>query len=184
MGSQRPASMEQGDELVNEDSQPPLALPGALAPSDRLVAVLVRRLTELRLANGELRQALAGLDRRYGGTADCFEFAPVACCGLDSVGNVIDVNVAGSVLFGCSRSTIVGRPLDSLVIEADRRVVGEHLRLCMSGRLRAATDARVLGHDGIERAVQIVSAPLPYASGGELAVVTCILDIVPRCGSK
>ena len=175
--------MRQGDELVNEELQRPLGT-GVRVPPDGLITGLVRRLTELRVANGELRQALAGLDRRYGGTADCFEFAPVACCGLDSVGNVIDVNVAGAFLFGCSRSAIVGRPLDSFVIPADRGVVGEHLRFCMSARLRATADARVLSGDGVERAVQIVSALFPYPSGGELAVVSCLLDIVPRYGSR
>jgi PAS domain S-box-containing protein len=177
MGSHRPEATGQGYDLVNEDSRPPLALPGVPEPPDGLVAGVVRRLTELRLANGELRQALAALDRMYGGVADCFEFAPVACCGLDSVGHVIDVNVAGVALFGRSRSTIVGRPLGSFVLAADRRVVGEHLRLCISGRLRVATEARVLGEDGVERAVQIVSGPFPHASAGELAVVTCLVDM-------
>jgi len=178
MGSHRSAAMGRGDELVNEDAQPPFALPGLPAPPDGLVAGLVRRFTELRVAHGELRQALAALDRMHGGAADCFEFAPVACCGLDSVGHVLDVNVAGAALFGGSRSTIVGRPFHSFAIAADRRVVGEHLRLCMSGRLRVATDVRVLGEDGVERAVQIVSAPFPYASAGELAVVTCLVDML------
>jgi PAS domain S-box-containing protein len=163
-------------EWGDEDLEPLLETNGAGTASDGLIAGLVRRLTELRLANRELREALAGLDRRYGAAADCFEFSPAPCCGLDSQGNVVDINVAGTALFGCSRAAIVGRPLETFIVPEDRGVVREHLRLCNLRRVRAGTDAHVVGEDGTERLVRIVSAPFPCASAGGLAIVALLLD--------
>jgi PAS domain S-box-containing protein len=174
MPSERHANGMHADGWLDEDF--PVENNGVRTTSDDLIGGLVRHLTELKLANGELREALAGLDRRYAAAADCFEFSPAACCGLDAQGIVVDINVAGTALFGCSRAAIVGRSLETFIVPDDRGAVREHLRLCISRRLRAGTDAHVLGEDGTEHRVRIVSAPFLRASVGELAVVALILD--------
>ena len=84
--------------------------------------------------------------------------------------------MAGTALFGCSRAAILGRPLATFVVPDDRAAVTEHLRFCASRRLRAWTDARLLGKDGTEHTIRIVTAPFLRASVGELAVVALIHD--------
>jgi PAS domain S-box-containing protein len=146
------------------------AIPSAAA-ADSQVAGFVRRVIELREANRELRYSVAAIDQMYGVAADCFEFAPIGCCGVDTLGGIVDINVAGAALFGSSRPAIVGRPLESFVVPEDRDALWDHFRLCVSRRVQASTDVRVLSDDGIERWIKILSAPFACPSTGPLVLV-------------
>jgi PAS domain S-box-containing protein len=152
---------------------------GVVAPAvpDHRITGLVRRLNEARDANRELRAALSALDQRYGLAADCYEFAPVGCCGTDVIGRVIDINGSGAALLGKSRSAILGLPLADLVVATDRNRVREHLKRCMSAPLVGSTYARVVDAGGTEHWVQMVSKPFPSPSVEGLVLVTSLLEV-------
>jgi PAS domain S-box-containing protein len=151
--------------------------------SERLVIGLGLRVAELRQMNLELRDALGALHDRYELGADRYEFAPVACCGLDAAGTITDINVAGAALLGSEIAAIVGRPLTAFVVPADCGTVREHIRGCAAQGVRSRTEARVLGEEGTETAAQIISCP--FRSGdGRLTLVTVIVDsATPRTES-
>jgi PAS domain S-box-containing protein len=134
-------------------------------------------LGELRRVNLALREALSGLEQRYGIGADCYEFAPIACCGIDARGDILDVNIAGAALFGDSKANIVGRPLEDFVVLADRSAVREHLRSCGRMRTRMTAEARLLGEQGAEPVMRIISTPFLPPSATEWIVVTVITEL-------
>jgi PAS domain S-box-containing protein len=155
---------------VEEPSGPPA--------SERLVLGLGRRVTELRQMNLELRDALGALKDRYEVGVDRYEFAPVACCGVDAAGTITDINMAGAALLGSTAAEIVGRPLASFAIPDDHGAVREHVRTCVVKRTRTRTAARLAGERGAPTPVHIISGPV----GGwvdALSLVTIIVEDAP-----
>lgn len=63
------------------------------------------------------RESLHREHRRF---EDFFEFSPDAYAITDAGGNVREANVALADLLGAPREALVGRPLGSFVLEADR----------------------------------------------------------------
>jgi PAS domain S-box-containing protein len=149
----------------------------ALAPcaSEGLVIGLGLRVAELRQMNLELRDALGALHERYEVGADRYEFAPVACCGLDAAGKITDINVAGAALLGSSPTAIVGRRLADFVAPEDRAAVAEHVRSCGVRGVRTRTAVTVPGTEGAPVVAQIISAPV-RRDAGDLTLVTVIVD--------
>jgi PAS domain S-box-containing protein len=171
------ASALQDDELagfesygVEEASSPPV--------SERLVLGLGRRVTELRQMNLELRDALGALQDRYEVGVDRYEFAPVACCGLDAAGTITDINVAGAALLGSTAAEIVGRPLASFAVPDDNGAVRDHVRTCVAKRTRTRTAARLAGERGASTPVQIISGPVEGCVDA-LSLVTVIVEDAP-----
>jgi PAS domain S-box-containing protein len=149
---------------------------GAAAYEGRAEA-FAERLARLQLANLELRETLAALESRYAFGADRYEFAPVACCGLDASGTITDINVAGAALLGCPMASIVGRPLASFVVATDQNAVREHVRSCEARGVRTMTEARVVDDWGAETAVHIISAPILSPVLGSLVLATALVDV-------
>jgi PAS domain S-box-containing protein len=178
MKDAHPAIAPKGDGLFDVGGRP--RFEEALAPSasEGLVIGLGLRVAELRQMNLELRDALGALHDRYEVGADRYEFAPIACCGLDAAGTITDINVAGAVLFGSSSAAIVGRPLTAFVAPDDRGAVAEHVRSCGALGVRTRTAVTVLGAGGAPTAAQIISAPL-RGDAGDLTLVTAIVDAPP-----
>jgi len=143
--------------------------------SERLVIGLGLRVAELRQMNLELRDALGALHDRYETGADRYEFAPVACCGLDASGTITDINMAGAALLGSEITSIVGRQLAWFVAPADRSAVREHVRSCAAHGERTCTEASVLGVGGTLTTSQIISSPVRSPSG-HLTLVTVIVE--------
>jgi PAS domain S-box-containing protein len=168
------ASALQDDELagfesygVDEPSNPPV--------SERLVLGLGRRVAELRQMNLELRDALGALQDRYDVGVDRYEFAPVACCGLDAAGTITDINVAGAALLGSTVAEIVGRRLASFAVPDDDDAVREHVRTCVAKRARTRTAARLAGERGAPTPVHIISGPVDGCVDS-LSLVTVIVE--------
>jgi PAS domain S-box-containing protein len=144
--------------------------------SERLLIGLGRRVAELRQMNLELRDALGALQDRYEVGVDRYEFAPVACCGLDRAGIITDINVAGASLLGSTVAAIVGRPLASFATPDDDRAVREHVRACVADRVRTRTRVRVVGDGGSPVPVQMISGPARSALGGSHLVTVIVED--------
>ena len=168
------ASAPQDDGLAGFESYGVDDPPGPPA-SERLVMGLGRRVAELRQMNLELRDALGALQDRYELGADRYEFAPVACCGIDAAGTITDINVAGASLLGSSVAAIVGRSLASFTAPDDHGAVREHLRTCVADRVRTRTTARLVGDRGTQVRVQIISGPVHGPTGGS-SLVTVIVE--------
>ncbi len=168
------ASALQDDGLAGFESYGVDDPPGPPA-SDRLVVGLGRRVAELRQMNLELRDALGALQDRYEAGADRYEFAPVACCGLDAAGTITDINMAGASLLGSTPSAIVGRPLASFASPDDHDTVREHVRACVTKRVRTRSVARLVARSGCSIAVQIISGPV-HGPAGDLSLVTVVVE--------
>jgi PAS domain S-box-containing protein len=143
--------------------------------SERLVIGLGLRVAELREMNLELRDALGALQDRYELGVDRYEFAPVACCGLDAAGVVTDVNVAGASLLGTTTQAIVGRSLASFAAPDESSGVREHVRKCVATKARTRTPARLLSDGGSPVDVHIISSPV-HGLDGSLSLVTVIIE--------
>jgi PAS domain S-box-containing protein len=176
MGNETPGAIARKS-IVAPDDSPKTQKESSIASSrpDGIVG-LVQSLNEARVANRGLRDALAALDEKYGIAADCYESAPVGCCGIDALGQVLDINASGAVLLGWSRSAVVGHPLEVFAVVADRARVRDHLQQCISSRVSASTGIRVVDAKGAEHGIHLVSSPFRCPSADGLTLVTTLLD--------
>jgi PAS domain S-box-containing protein len=110
---------------------------------------------ELRIKIGEFRHRQQSLEevRRY---VDLFDFAPVTYALLDTVGMIVNVNLAACRLLNVQRRHLVGHPFLGFVVQEDRRQLLEHLRRC-------------------RRDTGIVESELRVAAQGSSTAVTCRL---------
>lgn len=129
--------------------------------------------------NLELRDALGALQDRYELGVDRYEFAPVACCGLDGAGTITDINVAGASLLGSTVAAIVGRPLASFAAPDDDGAVREHVRACVADGVRTRTERWLVGDGGAPFRVQMISGPArggDHVHGGSHLVTVIVED--------
>ncbi|HEX5801449.1 MAG TPA: response regulator, partial [Azospira sp.] len=64
---------------------------------------------ELELQNSELAQTRGALETALVRYTELYDFAPVGYFTFDHQGNVRQANLAGAVMLGCERSTLIGR---------------------------------------------------------------------------
>src|SRR5687768_3048887 len=85
---------------------------------------------ELATQNDELRHKQQLLEASREHYAELYDFAPLPYMTLDQFGVIVQINMTGSELLGLERGRLTGTPLLANVLEADRRILREHLRRC------------------------------------------------------
>jgi PAS domain S-box-containing protein len=116
---------------------------------------------ELRLRADEL----ASERQRY---SEFFDYAPDAYLVTDSQGSIRDANLAAAELFGARASALRGKPIVSLVAEAERREFRNQLLRAgaqLDGEVRAWRSV-LQPREGTPLAVHIRVRAMPVADGG------------------
>ncbi|MFH0709738.1 MAG: EAL domain-containing protein [Pseudomonadota bacterium] len=75
---------------------------------------------ELEMQNEELRQTQIELDAQRERYFDLYDLAPVGYCTLSETGLILEANLTAAVLFGISRSKLVGRLMSEFVHKEDQ----------------------------------------------------------------
>jgi PAS domain S-box-containing protein len=84
------------------------------SPEKFLHELLVHKI-ELELQNEELRLAYASMEDMRDRYLELYEFAPVGYMTLSQEGQIVEINLTGSALFGVERSKLVGHPFSKLI---------------------------------------------------------------------
>jgi PAS domain S-box-containing protein len=132
--------------------------------------------TELEQQNETLRDAQRDLEasnRRY---ADLYDSAPIAYITLDRKGSVVEANLASSVMFGCQRPRMLGKPLMALARFADTSQLWSHLDRCFASRAPVTSELRFVTAHGTQQ-VHAISTALLDADGMPQAARTAFMDI-------
>jgi PAS domain S-box-containing protein len=129
----------------------------------RLLHELEVHQIELEMQNEELREARADLESALARYTEIFEFAPVGYTTLALDSTLRESNLAAARLLGWTRSELVGRRFDSLVVPRDRSKFAELLCLVVQSEVREACELELLGLQGRVLAVRLRATLLAQA---------------------
>lgn len=128
-----------------------------------------RDVTEQRQLEVELRyrdEQIAGL----------FQNTGVGLAYVDAAGILLDANPQLSVLLGHSRTDLVGKPIGTLAIDADRATLAGQLEAVLSGELTScSSEVRLSRRGGDVCWVQLTIAP--RHGNGDPSVVAIFQDV-------
>ena len=154
---------EQAEKLARDKSGRLLQNLDALSPvaAQRVLHDLQVHQIELELQNEELRQAQEALEVSRARYFDLYDLAPVGYFTLDGNGNILEANLAGTVLLDVSRRALVGQPISRYMAgdDADRYYL--HIKELLRIGTPQAFELRLLGkHD------------MPFAAWMEVTVTS------------
>ena len=89
------------------------------SPEKYLHELLVHKV-ELELQHEELRLAYVAMEDMRDRYVDLYEFAPVGYMTLNQEGQIVEINLAGSTLFGVERSKLIDQRFSTLVASNDQ----------------------------------------------------------------
>ena len=75
---------------------------------------------ELQMQNEELRHTQLELDAARARYFDLYDLAPVGYCTLNAAGLIVEANLTASVLLGCVRSDLIGKPISRFICKSDQ----------------------------------------------------------------
>lgn len=140
-----------------------------------LVEELRMHQEEVRVQQEQLlatRDVLEATRDRY---ASLFHDAPVGYVSLDDDGVMLDVNGAAAALLGTAAGRLIGTPLLTRVLQADRARFLAHLARARGGARDVRSEIAFTGHAGRPVVVDVVTQP---AAAGRLRVHhTALLDL-------
>ena len=132
---------------------------------------------QLEMQNEELRSAQGELEVSRGRLADLYDFAPVVYVTLDPEGRILEANLTAAAYFGVERGKLVGKFLSTIVALADRNALQEHLRRCLSERIRIESELSVSVRQRPPVTAQMTSVPYFDEEGGVAGCKTTLTDI-------
>lgn len=143
-----------------------------IAKPIKLPVVLARVKTHLALS--AQRRSLEGMFR------DVMEFAPDAFILSDTQGVIVQINAQAERLFGYSRQTLLGLPVEALIPQRLRGGHEDHRNAYVkrSHRIVMGTHAQCLRQDGSEFSAEINLSPLETNRGRLLMAV--VRDVTER----
>src|SRR5215470_13023488 len=165
---------------------------GLRAEVRRLRSVIARSkdaqaITELECYREELveqqnelieSQRLLELSRdRY---ADLFDFAPVPYLLLDLNGTIEDINLTGARLLRTERARLIGFPLLTYVIPADRKAYLDHLTKWRRGARFGPVELTLKTRSGHTAPVEISCKVRPHGSHAPVYLHAVLVDLTER----
>lgn len=130
--------------------------PASLA--DLLHELRVHQL-ELEAQNDELLRTQVELAESRDRYRDLFDTAPVGYLCLTPDGRIVAANLTASVLFGCQRDELIGRPLQLFVSADDAVQLHWLFREVIGRRIRQESDLRISATDGSTTYLHIQCMP-------------------------
>ncbi len=100
---------------------------------------------ELEMQNEELRNTQLELDISRSKYFDLYEFAPVGYCTLDHKGNILEVNLTASKLWGTHRSELIRKPFTRFIMRDDQDIFYKHQKKIRMTHKPGECELRMLG---------------------------------------
>lgn len=135
---------------------------------------------ELELQNRELRETQLELEETRDRYADMYDFAPLAYFSFDSHGSILELNLAGAMLLGKDRLSLLGTPFVNFVARHERSDFLSYVRGCISGEGKASVEFELELQDGKSVKVQTARVVAQYAKGGIDACRMAFIEVTER----
>ena len=130
---------------------------------------------ELDLQAEELRSTRAELEAALARQTQLYDSAPVGCFTLDALGVLCEVNLAGALLLGGERESLLGRPLGGCLTPPARSALQSMLARVAAGGGAAACTLPPQAPDGVQRSLRLAVDADP-AGPGFLVALTDLGD--------
>lgn len=135
---------------------------------------------ELELQNRELREAQLALEETRGRYEDLYDFAPLAYFTFDSHGSILELNLAGSILLGKDRLSLLGTPFVNFIARHERSNFLTYLRGCVSGEGIANVEFELELPDGKSIKVQTAKVVAQTLEGSIDACRMAFIEVTER----
>ena len=135
---------------------------------------------ELELQNRELREAQLELEESRGRYEDLYDFAPLAYFTFDSHGSILELNLAGSILLGKDRLSLLGTPFVNFIARHERSNFLTYLRGCISGEGNANVEFELELPDGKSIKVQTAKVVAQTLEGNIDACRIAFIEVTER----
>jgi len=147
--------------------------------TERLHHELAVHQIELEMQNEELRNALVQVEESCTRYSDLYDFAPVGYLTLDENGVVLEANLTIARQLGIERSRLVGVPLSSHNVIADRNSFRSHLSKVLKDKTHQACEVRFL-KNGEGNFHALLDTIFVEDAGGKGRLRTSVIDISER----
>ena len=117
---------------------------------ERLIHELRVHQIELEMRNEELFNAQVKLEESRTRYADLYDFAPEGYVIFDKNGLILEANLTAATQLGIERGNLSKKPFRLYVLELDRRVFSEHLRVVFKTQERRTCEVRLHARGGPE----------------------------------
>lgn len=144
---------------------------------ERLVHELRVHQAELEVQNEELRRVEIELMASRDRYRLLYEQAPVGYARLDPMGRILDTNFTLCQRLGCDREWLVGRPLTSLMSEADADRFYRHIQAVRSGSSHPMCEVGLSRPGGPALLVRLDSTVTRGDSPEAEQVLTAVVDV-------
>ncbi len=124
---------------------------------------------ELEMQNEELQRARAEAEASAACYTDLYDFAPVGYFTLNSHGDILQSNLAGSMLLEAARSSLQNKRFSAFVAKAGRPAFNAFIEQVFAKQPDPTCEVRLEGKNGQARFVQIAATLSP--DGQECRVV-------------
>ena len=158
------------EEFLNEkntESNPP----GTLIEMQRMLHELQVHKIELEMQNAELRQARDETEVILEKYTNLYDFAPVAYVTLDKDRAIRAANLTCAGLLRISRSRLLGRRFEQLVVPADRPVFLAYLGRVAEARVKEFCEVSILKEGRHPFSVQIKAVSVESGQECRLAII-------------
>lgn len=151
--------------------------PPSRADERRLVHELDVHRVELEIQNDALRTARRDTEAALERYVSLFDFAPLGYATLDSQGTIHEVNHSAARILGRSRSRLVGKPFEALVLLHDRPAFRMLLGRALASGLAEIAEVEVARSHAERFQARLIATVLPGAEG---RVLLAFEDVTER----
>jgi PAS domain S-box-containing protein len=135
---------------------------------------------ELELQNEDLRHTQKELEQSRNRFADLIEFAPVGYFTFDRKGDILVVNLTGSLLLGVEKEALLKKAFTSFMSQADSDLFYLHLKKVFAAKSKQTCAFNLFQENGKPFYAQLDSVPAISNPGKKLLCLTTVTDINER----
>lgn len=146
----------------------------------RLKYELQTRELDLEIQCRAMQETFGELEESRNRYADLYDFAPAGYVTFDERGCICEINLAGAALLGMERPRLLGMPMSVFVDKGSYKLFFNHLRACRLTSKKVITELEFIPRNAAVIHAQIISMPLPGASGYGSKYRSIIADITER----
>lgn len=146
----------------------------------RLKDELHARELDMEIQCRALQETVAELEESRDYYAELYYFAPEGFVTFDDKGCISETNLACAALLGMELSRLIGMPMAGFIDKGSAKPFFDHLRSCRLTGKKVITELTLAPKNAAAIRVQIISMPLPGASGYGSQYRSIITDITER----
>jgi len=132
---------------------------------------------ELERQNSEMRRSRRDLEDSRNRYLDLYDLAPTGYLTLSESGEIMEVNLTGSMMLASEPQTLIGKPLSRFVAASHQDVFEEHCRRCFDTDVRQTCKLQMQKLDGARLVARLESLAVRGDSDRLDRLRTILIDI-------